>query len=229
VEINAGGTTSGAATGHVAGRPQPFGDGGTRAAIFAAARELFASEGYAGASLRAIAARAGVDTALIRYFFGSKDDLFVAMLQIPDEFPERLVRAVAGDPDGVGERVVRTYLHLWEDPATAEPVLAIIRSAVASRDGIERVRELLGARLARYALPAVRGDRPELRATLASWHLMGIALARYVVRIDPLASMADEDLVALIAPTIQRYLTDPLPAARAPTQVAQPGGPEPVG
>ena len=188
-----------------------IGDSGTRAAILAAARDQFAGKGYHGASLRSIAAAAGVDTGLIRHFFGSKDDLFAATLYIPAEIIERVVAALAGGPDGLGERLVDTYLRLWEDPATAEPILAIARSAITSDKAADRLQALVGANLLHQALPHLASDNTEVRAALAGAHLMGIALGRYVLRAEPLTSLDRDTLIAMCAPAIQRYLTEPLP------------------
>jgi AcrR family transcriptional regulator len=191
------------------------GDSGTRTAILAAAREQFAGKGYNGASLRTIAAAAGVDPALIRHFFGSKDDLFVATLEIPQELLRRLAEALGGDPGSLGERLVRTYLELWEDPASAESVLATVRSAIASGRAADRLQALLGARL--HADVPGLVDRPdgELRAGLIGSHLFGVAVARHVLRVKPIVELDLDTLVALCAPAIQRYLDDPLPRIRS--------------
>jgi AcrR family transcriptional regulator len=177
----------------------------------AAAREQFANKGYDGASLRTIAATAGVDTGLIRHFYGSKDDLFAATLHIPEEIPQRVLGALAGDPESLGERMTDAYLRLWEDPATAEPILAIARSAIASNKAADHLRTILGARLLHQASPQLASDRQDTRAALAGAHLMGIALGRYVLCVEPLTSLDRDTLIAMCAPAIQRYLTHPLP------------------
>ena len=192
------------------------GDSGTRAAILAAARDQFARMGYDGASLRMIAADAGVDTGLIRHFFGSKEELFAATLDIPEEIVTRMTEALAGDPDRLGERLIRTYLSLWEDPVSAEPFLAIVRSAVSSDRAADHLRAIISARVLGTAAPALTQDNSDVRAALAGSQLVGIALARYVIRVEPLASLDRDTLVALCAPAIQRYLTGPLPLPPTP-------------
>jgi AcrR family transcriptional regulator len=186
------------------------GDSGTRAAILVAAREQFAGKGYGGASLRTIAAAAGVDPGLIRHFYGSKDDLFAAALEVPEELADRMVRALTGHPDGLGARVVNAYLDIWEDPATAGPLLAVVRSAVTSERAADRLRTLVGARLLADVAPRL-GPDGEVRAGITAAHLMGIAMARYVLRVEPVASLDREVLVTVCAPVIQAYLTGPLP------------------
>ena len=183
------------------------GDSHTRQTILATAREQFARHGYAGVSVRAIAAAAGVDPATIRHFYGSKDELFAATLQFPPQMAQRLIQALQGDHDRLGERLVRAYLSLWEDPASAEPLLIIVRSALTTPRAAEHLRAIFTAQTIRPFTAALGGPKPDTRAALAGTHLFGIAIARYVVRIEPLASMNREELITAIAPAIQHYLT----------------------
>ena len=122
--------------------------------------------------------------------------------------------ALAGDPEGLGERLVRTYLKLWEDPASAGSVLATVRSAITSDRAADRLQSLLGAQL-HADVPGLL-DRPdgEVRAALIGSHLFGVAVARHVLRVDPIAGLDLDALVALCVPAVQRYLTDPLPRVR---------------
>jgi AcrR family transcriptional regulator len=182
----------------------------TRAAILAAARELFAVHGFGGTSVRAIAAEAGVDAALVHHYFGSKDDLFVAALALPVDPRERLAGVVAEGPDGAGERMLRVFLSVWDDPELRLPLLALTRDLL----------DPSGRRLMRDGfLPAVLHpvgvalgiEQPEVRMPLVASQVIGLILTRYVLEIEPIASMPADDLVAVYAPTIQRYLTDPLP------------------
>jgi AcrR family transcriptional regulator len=175
--------------------------------ILATAREQFARHGYAGVSVRAIAAAAGVDPALVRHFYGSKDELFAATLEFPPAMAGRLTRALDGDHDSLGARVVRAYLSLWEDPATAEPLFTIVRSALTSPRAAQQLRAVFSAQALRPFAAALGGQQPETRAALAGAHLLGIAIARYVVRVEPLATMNRDELVAASAPAIQHYLT----------------------
>jgi AcrR family transcriptional regulator len=189
---------------------RPGGDSGTRDAILAAARDQFAAKGFDGASLRTIAAGAGVDAGLIRHFFGSKDDLFAATLHIPPQLVEQVMTALAGDADGLGERMAGAYFRLWEDPVTAGPVRAVARSAISSNKAADRLRALLSAHLMRPAMSHLAADNADTRVALAGAHLMGVGIARYIVRVEPLASLDRDALIAMCAPAIQRYLTQPL-------------------
>jgi AcrR family transcriptional regulator len=181
----------------------------TRAAILAGARTLFAANGYAGTSVRAVAAAAGVDAALVHHYFGSKDDLFVAALRVPLDPRDVLLPVAQGGVDGAGERLLRTFLTVWDDEATRLPLLTLVRSVFEPegrrlvRDGFMRI--VLG--------PVGIGlgvDQPERRMSLVASQLIGLVLARYVVEVEPLASAPHDELVAAYAPTLQRYLEMPL-------------------
>jgi AcrR family transcriptional regulator len=180
------------------------GESGTRDAILDAARILFADRGYEGASLRAIASGAGVDPALIRHFFGDKQSLFAATVADRTTLPERMLGAIAGDPRDVGRRFTDTYLRLWEDPDTRPLLHALVRSAATSQGAADMVVELLQGRMRSY--DGV-DDVLAQRISLAGAHLLGVAFARYVLRIPPLADLPHDDLVDEIAPSIQRYLS----------------------
>jgi AcrR family transcriptional regulator len=182
----------------------------TRAAILGAARALFATGGVSGTSVRAIAAKAGVDPALVHHYFGTKDDLFVAALALPVDPREVLGRVAEEGPDGAGERLVRTFLSVWDDPDLQLPLLALARSLLDPsgrellRDGfLEVVLGPLG--------DALGIDEPELRMRLVASQVLGLIMMRYLLAAEPLASMPAEGIVAVYGPTLQRYLTGPLP------------------
>jgi AcrR family transcriptional regulator len=185
------------------------GDSGTREAILGAARVGFATHGYAGTTIRGVASAAGVDPALVNHFYGSKDGLFAASLELPADLPERLLAALDGDRDGVGERLVRFYLGLWEDQVTAGQLRAMMTSAVSHEQAASLLRQFV-SRLLTHLADHLAGDDRELRVTLAGSQLVGLAFARYLVRIEPLARADLETVVAAVAPTVQRYVTGDL-------------------
>ena len=183
----------------------------TKAAILAAARERFAASGFGGTTIRAIATEAGVDAALVHHYFGSKDDLFVAALALPVDPRAVIGAAVAGPAEEAAEKLIRTFLSVWDDPGFQPALLATVR----------RILEPGGDKLIREGfLPVVLIpvgeqlgiDRPELRMPLVATQVIGLILARYVVRVEPIASLDPEQLVGIYAPTVQRYLTGELPA-----------------
>jgi AcrR family transcriptional regulator len=180
------------------------GDSGTREAILDAATELFSQRGYDGSSLRAIAAAAGVDPALIRHFFGGKDTLFAAVVADRTTIMERLAGSLAGDQRSAGLRVAGTYLRLWEDPQTRPVLLAITRSATTSERAAQMLTEALGGKIRAAAGQDAERTR---RVALAGSHLFGLAVARHIIKQPSLAEMDLDQLIAQVAPTIQRYLT----------------------
>ncbi|MCW2713668.1 MAG: transcriptional regulator, TetR family [Frankiales bacterium] len=187
------------------------GDSGTRAAILAAAKEAFAASGYAATSVRAVARAAAVDPSLVLHFFGSKDGLFEAALELPMD-PAVLVQGLLATPrDGLGETLVRTFLGVWDATPGQGPMLAMLRGAVSHEDSADKLRELLLRVILRpVAVGAGAGD-PDRRAALLASQLLGLAVVRYVLRVEPLASAPVEELAPLLGPTLQRYLTGPVP------------------
>jgi AcrR family transcriptional regulator len=182
----------------------------TRAAILAAARGLFAEKGYTGTSVRAIASAAGVDAALVHHYFGSKDDLFVAALELPVDPRVALADTISRGPDGAGERMLRVFLSVWDDPELRLPLLGLARAMLEPSghrlmsDGfLQAVLHPVGVGLGI--------ERPEVRMPLVASQVIGLILVRYLLEVEPVASMSAEDVIAIYAPTIQRYLTDPLP------------------
>jgi AcrR family transcriptional regulator len=185
------------------GRPADGGD--RRTAILDAAREQFADKGFTGATIRGIARQADVDPALVHHYFGSKEQVFVAAMELPFDPAERLPQVLAGDPAELGERLVRMFLGVWADPRFRAPMLGLVRSAFTGEQGATMLREFVGsALLGRIAQAG--GPIDPLRVQAAAAQLVGVVVLRYVVRLEPLASADDEELVALVAPTVQRYL-----------------------
>lgn len=181
----------------------------TRAQLLAAAQAEFAERGYDGATVRRIAERAGVDAAMVNHWFGGKDSLFTAALDIPVDPATLIAEVVPGDRDRLGERIVHRFVTLW-DATGGAPLATLVRS-VASHEAAARLMRDFVARivLTRVVRP-VAPDRPELRAALCGSQLIGLGMARYVLRLEPLASADPATVVTAIAPTMQRYLTGAL-------------------
>lgn len=183
------------------------GASGTRAAILEAARAAFAEAGYDRATIRSIAAAAAVDPALVIHYFGSKEGLFEAALELPVRPADVFARAAATGPDQLGATVVRTFLEAWEPPEMRVRLLAMLRSAMTNETAMGMIRDLL-IREVFGPITATLGvsDAP-LRAELVGSQFVGLAIMRYVGRIEPLASASIDELVAAVGPTVQRYLT----------------------
>lgn len=180
------------------------GASGTRDAILDAALALFAERGYDGASVRAIAGAAGVDPALVRHFFGDKETLFATVVADRSTIPARVLSQLDGDPASAGRALTAAYLRVWEDTETRPVLLALMRSATTSRRAAEMLRDTLMARAG--AQPTMNPERLR-RIALAAAHLFGVAVARHVLRVPPVADPTVDELVDQLAPTIQRYLT----------------------
>ncbi|MET8632966.1 TetR/AcrR family transcriptional regulator [Streptomyces sp. NPDC004096] len=182
----------------------------TRDRILESAREEFSERGYEKTSVRGIAKAAGVDSALVHHYFGTKEQVFEAAIEVAFapalEAPEAFAD---GPPEGVGERLTRFILGIWENPTTRTPLLAIVRSAVNNDTAAAVFRRLVAAQLLRRIAGRLDVPDPELRAELAAAQLVGLAMLRYVIKVEPLASADLEQLVARVAPVVQGHLTNP--------------------
>jgi AcrR family transcriptional regulator len=188
------------------GPGRPADDGADRRqAILDIAREQFAAKGYDAASVRGIAREAGVDPALVHHYFGSKEKVFVAAMELPFVPAERLPSVLEGDPAGMAERLARMFLGLWAEPDFRTPMLGLVRSAFTGEQGATMLREFVGSALLGRVAQSQGGIDP-LRVQVAAAQMVGVVILRYVVRMEPLASASEDDLVALLAPTLQRYL-----------------------
>lgn len=176
----------------------------TREKILAEARALFAEKGYDGASLRAIARAAGVDPALVHHFFGNKEGVFVEAMRFPADPAVVLPRILGAPRERLGETMVRVFLEIWGDDERRAPLLAMLRSAMTNERAAALLREFVTAALLGRAKEAT--DAPPLGIQAAVGQMIGIMILRHVVRIEPLASASEDELVELVAPTLQRYL-----------------------
>ncbi|MBO0805129.1 MAG: TetR family transcriptional regulator [Nocardiopsaceae bacterium] len=178
----------------------------TRDAILAVARREFGTRGYDATSLRGIAAEAGVDPALVIHYFGSKEGLFVAATGLPTDLPALFASVAASPvPDRV-EALARGFLRLADSDDSRNAILALVRSAVSSDKAAAMLREFMTAQLL-PVIAAVTGEPDaRLRASLVAAQLIGTAMLRHVVRIEPLAMATQDEIVALLVPAIERHL-----------------------
>jgi AcrR family transcriptional regulator len=179
----------------------------TRQAILDAATICFAESGYDGTTIRAIAAKAGVDPALVHHFFGAKSELFTAAVDFPFSPRAVLPAILDGAGDDAGERIVSMFLALWDDDSTRRRLLAVVRSAVRYEAAAAMLRAFLRREVIGTFVRTLDTPDAELRATLVGSQLIGLAMARYVVKLQPLATASTAELVAAYGPTLQRYLT----------------------
>jgi AcrR family transcriptional regulator len=184
----------------------------TRQSILEAARTTFAEKGYDNASIRAIAASAEVDPALVHHYFGTKEKLFLATMNAPINPGELIPQALDGPRELAGERLIRMALTVWDSPA-GTAALAVFRSALSNEWTARLLREFVVTQILRRAIGELVTDPAEapMRSALVATQVAGILVPRYVLKIEPLASADPEVLVAAIGPNVQRFLTDPLP------------------
>jgi AcrR family transcriptional regulator len=185
----------------------------TRDEILAVARGRFADRGYDAISLRSIASEAEVDPALVIHYFGSKESLFVEAMGMPEELPALFRALTALDTRDRLEALVRGYVRFSDSDDSRNAIIALVRSAMSSEKAAAMLREFMTAEL----LPAVAGltagseTGPEtepdawLRASLVAAQLIGVAMLRHVVKIEPLAKATPDEIVSLIVPVIEGY------------------------
>nr|WP_211216435.1 TetR family transcriptional regulator [Actinoplanes globisporus] len=179
----------------------------TRAALLDAAREVFAERGYQGATMRAIAARADVDAAMVNHWFGSKEGLFAeAVMDIPFDLDGLVRRLLDGDVGRLGERIVRTFLTNC-DTAGGGVFAALLRSGADPGPGGHHLHDFVITSILAPVLRAVGVDQPDFRAMLVTTQVVGIGVVRYVARFDQFAAADVDRIVTAVAPAIQRYIT----------------------
>ena len=183
----------------------------TRQSILDAARTVFADKGFDGASIRAIAGEAKVDPALVHHYFGTKEKLFLASMNMPLNPAELVPKALSGPREEAGERLVRLVLSVWDSPAGTAAV-ALLRSAMSNEWTARLLREFVVTQVLRRAIRelGLPGEEAGLRSALVASQIAGLAVTRYVVKIEPIASADPETLVRVIGPNVQRYLVGEL-------------------
>ncbi|GIH98288.1 TetR/AcrR family transcriptional regulator [Planobispora takensis] len=180
------------------------GSADTRGEILAAARKIFAEKGYDKATIRGIAREAGVDPALVHHYFTSKEGTFVAAMELPVN-PEEVVRLLLSGPrEEMGERLVRFILTIVSDAQARQPVLALMRTAMTNEQVVGMIREFMIQALLLRVAESLK--IPPIRMEAAFAQMFGVVLVRYVIQLEPLASADAEELIELLAPTIQRYI-----------------------
>ncbi|EJM15526.1 transcriptional regulator [Pseudomonas sp. GM21] len=182
------------------------GSGSSRQAVLDAARARFASDGFAATTMRRVAADAGVDVSMVMQFFRSKDELFAAVMNIPESALEKLGAVFEGTDNQLGERVVRAFLQAWEGaPEESEPLMAMLRNAMVNEQARQHLRDYIESRLMTGGSESL-GPDARLRAGLALSMLVGLVTGRLIIGVPVLAAADRETLVAMLAPAIQHTL-----------------------
>jgi AcrR family transcriptional regulator len=178
----------------------------TRAVILAAAKAEFAAKGFDKASVRGIARAAEVDAALVHHYFGSKDDLLLASLEAPFDPRQVIASLTEQGLDGLGERIATTFLTVWDNEAQRVPFLALFKTAMTNPAAADQLRNGVVRMVQTSVSAALGAEDAELRAQLVVSQLLGLAMARYVLELEPLASAPRDDLVRRIGPVLQAHI-----------------------
>jgi AcrR family transcriptional regulator len=197
------------------GRGRRAGGADTREQILGVARRLFLANGYEGTTMRAVAAEAGVDAALISYFFGSKRGLFGAALALTANPLEVARQELPGDLTTLPERALTALLQAWDDPRTGEPLVAMLRGVVLDPGMNELVREAMHGELLAHLAERLGGVEGGRRAALFGAQMGGLIFTRYLLRLEPIASMNSPEIVRMYAPALRAVLFGPHPGRAA--------------
>ena len=186
--------------GRRAGKPD------TRGEILAVGRRLFLAEGYQAVTMRRVAADAGVDQALVSYYFGSKKNLFGAAVTASANPADTIARAVEGDLAGLPQRVLHDLLALWDDPVTGAPLTVMLRNLHQDPELADLVRQMLERELVAPVGARLRGVDAEARAAAFCTQIAGLVVTRYVLRLQPVATMTGEEVVRAFGPPLRAAL-----------------------
>ena len=188
---------------------------GARDDILASARALFSSIGWEATSIRAIARAADVDPGVVLHYFGDKEGVFSEAMALPMRPGQAVAEVVPGPRSAIGRRLAEFFLRIWEDPAQREQMLGLVRGATTSPHVAQLLRAALTERVLAPIAERIDAPQSDLRMSLCSSQLLGLGIARYVVRLDPLAALPAEEVAGIVGPTLQRYLTGDIAGAKA--------------
>jgi AcrR family transcriptional regulator len=178
----------------------------TRAAILKAAQELFAAQGYERATVRDIAARAAIDPAMVMRYFGSKEALFARATAFDLRLPDLTAVARAR----IGATLVAHFLDVWEGPRSTGSLASLLRAAASNEDAAATIRTIFGGQVVPMLLQVVPPSELLVRAPLVATQILGLAFARYVIKVPPLVALSRAELIRLLGPTMQRYVVGKL-------------------
>jgi AcrR family transcriptional regulator len=184
-------------------------------AVLEAARAAYARRGYVNTTVKGVAAAAGVAPDVVRRYYANREALFAAAMRLPVDPATSVAQLLAPGIDGLGERLVRVTLRMLDDPETREQLAAMVRDGAGASKATASLREFLESAVVDRVASALRVPDARMRVTLATSYLVGVAVSRYVLRIEPLASATEDEIVLLVAPAVQAALTGPAPASGA--------------
>lgn len=185
-----------------------------RDAVVDAARLMFAARGYARTTVKGVAAAAGVAPAVVKRYYDNKDALFAAAMRLPNDPASAIPQLLAPGLDGMGERLVRFTLDTLGDPQAREDLVALVRAGASAGRATKSLQDYLQSSVIDRVVTAIGVPDARMRMSLISSYLVGVALMRYIVRLEPLASAPEDQVVRMVAPTIQSLLDPSVPLAR---------------
>ncbi|MEO6821006.1 MAG: TetR family transcriptional regulator [Candidatus Nanopelagicales bacterium] len=178
-----------------------------RRQLLDAARSAYAARGFIATTFKGVAAAAGVAPEVARNYYDSREELFAAAMRLPFEPASALQALLAPGLDGMGERLVRTTMSMFSDPQTREQLAELVRAGAGASKATAAMREFLDVAVVDRAATALGVPDARMRVVLATSYLLGAATSRYVLKLEPLASASDEEVVRLLAPVVQATLT----------------------
>jgi AcrR family transcriptional regulator len=192
------------------GRGRRPGSPDTRAAILAVARRRFLGERYHAVTLRSVADEAGTDVALISYYFGSKRGLFGAALALAENPAEVLTQTLKGDPVTFPQRALRNALALWDDPVSGPALVAVLKTAAQDDAFATAVKDAVEREVIDQLATHLGGRNARKRAAAFCTQILGVIASRYLLRLEPLASMSPDEIVRYLGPSVRQSLSEPL-------------------
>ena len=187
-------------------RGRPAGSSDARDRILAAARERFLAEGYQGVTMRSIAAAAGVDVALVSYYFSSKQGVFGAAMALPVNPLDAIEGVLALPDDQLAPAFLRTFLTVWDAPESGLPLRSMSAAAVGEPAMARVARELIGSAFIPRIAERLGGADGQQRAAAFATVMSGLILSRYLLQVQPIASMAIDEVVATLTPVVRAAL-----------------------
>jgi len=182
----------------------------TKEQIIIAAQTFFAKISYDKTTIRDIAKQAKVDPALVMHYFGTKQELFIAAMTPPQKVPQKIAKALQGDTEMLGLRLATLFVGFLENKTTNHIVVGVLRAVIHVPEAASLLKSILVSPILTVFKSSGKLDHPELRATLVQTQLVGLVITRYILKIEPMASLPPDDLITYLAPTLQRYLTGDL-------------------
>jgi AcrR family transcriptional regulator len=181
--------------------------------VLDAARAAYARRGYLNTTIKGVAAAAGVAPDVVRRYYDNREALFVAAMRLPFDPAMSIAQLMAPGMDGLGERMVRVTLRMLDDPETRDQLAEMVRDGAGASRATASLREFLEAEVVDRAAVLLGVPDARMRVTLATSYLLGIASMRYVLKLEPIASATEDDIVRLVAPAVQMALTTPTTAS----------------